>query len=87
MTLTDTGKLKPAPEPFREILKRLEVTADESLMIGDWPERDMVGAAAVGMKSVFARYGDTFDTVESGADYEIDDFNEILDIIDRENES
>ena len=78
--------MKPAPEPFREILSRLEVSADEALMIGDWPERDMVGAASVGMKSVFARYGDTFDTVKSGADYEIDDFNEILDIIDKENE-
>ncbi|MCH8304974.1 MAG: HAD-IA family hydrolase [Candidatus Marinimicrobia bacterium] len=87
VTLTDTGKLKPSPEPFREILSRLEVSADEALMIGDWPERDMVGAASVGMKSVFARYGDTFDTVKSGADYEIDDFNEILDIIDKENES
>ncbi|MCH7819058.1 MAG: HAD-IA family hydrolase [Candidatus Marinimicrobia bacterium] len=87
VTSTDTGKLKPAPEPFKEILKRLQVSADEALMIGDWPERDMVGAAAVGMKSVFARYGDSFDTIDSGADYVIDDFNEILDIIDRENES
>lgn len=87
VTSTDTGKLKPAPEPFKEILRRLQVRADEALMIGDWPERDMVGAAAVGMKSVFARYGDSFDTVDSGADYVIDDFNEILDIIDRENES
>ncbi len=87
VTSTDTGKLKPAPEPFKEILRRLQVSADEALMIGDWPERDMVGAAAVGMKSVFARYGDSFDTVDSGADYVIDDFNEILDIIDRENES
>ncbi|MCH7955602.1 MAG: HAD-IA family hydrolase [Candidatus Marinimicrobia bacterium] len=87
VTSTDTGKLKPAPEPFKEILKRLQVSADEALMIGDWPERDMVGAAAVGMKSVFARYGDSFDTIDSGADYVIDDFKEILDIIDKENES
>lgn len=87
VTSTDTGKLKPAPEPFKEILKRLQVSADEALMIGDWPERDMVGAAAVGMKSVFARYGDSFDTIDSGADYVIDDFKDILDIIDKENES
>lgn len=87
VTSTDTGKLKPAPEPFKEILRRLQVNADEALMIGDWPERDMVGAAAVGMKSVFARYGDSFDTIDSGADYVIDDFKDILDIIDKENES
>lgn len=85
VTSTDTGKLKPDPEPFREILRRLDVTADEALMVGDWPERDVAGAAAVGMKTVFARYGDTFDTVDSGADYEIDDFDDILGIIDKEN--
>ena len=85
VTLTDTGKLKPDPEPFREILRRLDVTAEEALMIGDWPERDVAGASAVGMKTVFARYGDTFDTVDSGADYEIDDFDDILGIIDKEN--
>ena len=34
----------------------------ESLMIGDWAERDVVGARSLGMKTVFARYGDTFDT-------------------------
>ena len=44
VTLTDTGKLKPDPEPFREILRRLDVTAEEALMIGDWPERDVAGA-------------------------------------------
>ena len=37
------------------------------------------------MRTVFARYGDTFDTVDSGADYEIDDFDDILGIIDKEN--
>ena len=85
VTFTDTGKRKPDPEPLKEILRRLDVTADEALMVGDWPERDVAGAAAVGMKTVFARYGDTFDTVDSGADYEIDDFDDILGIIDKEN--
>jgi hypothetical protein len=34
---------------------------------------------------VFARYGDTFGTVESHADYDITDVSELLEIIDREN--
>ena len=42
-------------------------------MIGDWPERDVVGAKQIGMKTIFARYGDTFATVESGADWDIND--------------
>jgi len=31
----------------------------------------MVGAAQVGLRTAFARYGDTFGTVNSGADYEL----------------
>jgi len=85
VTFEDTGERKPSPKPFRRALELLEVDAEEVLMIGDWPERDMIGAAGVGMKTVFARYGDTFGTVDSGADYEIDDIAEILTILDKIN--
>jgi putative hydrolase of the HAD superfamily len=72
---------KPNREPFVEVLRRLGVRAEEALMIGDWAERDVVGAAQVGMKTIFARYGDTFGTVVSHADYEIDDITQIIDIV------
>ena len=55
-------------------------------MVGDWPERDMVGAARLGMKTVFARYGDTKGVAESGADFEIDDIHDLLSIIERLNQ-
>ena len=45
-------------------------------MVGDWPERDMVGAARLGIPTVFARYGDTKGVTESGADHEIDDIKQ-----------
>jgi len=57
-------------------------------MVGDWPERDLVGAREVGMYTVFARYGFVFDRKpvgREGADYVIDDIREILDIVDRLN--
>jgi putative hydrolase of the HAD superfamily len=54
-------------------------------MVGDWEERDVVGAAKVGMKTVFARYGDTFGTVESNADYEVNDIVELIEIVRNEN--
>jgi putative hydrolase of the HAD superfamily len=54
-------------------------------MIGDWAERDVVGAKGLGMKTVFARYGDTFDTKESGADFDVDDVFELVGIVDRLN--
>lgn len=81
----DTGKRKPDAAPFLVVLDRLSVDSEQTLMVGDRPERDMVGASRLGMKTVFARYGDTFDTVDSGADYEIDDFLELVDIVKKEN--
>ena len=86
VTYEDTGELKPSPAPFLRALDLLGVTAKEALMVGDWPERDMVGASKLGMKTVFARYGDTFGTVNSGADYELSDIIQLLAIVDRLNE-
>src|SRR5262245_33329719 len=85
VTFEDTGERKPSPAPFREVLRRLGVEAKASLMIGDWAERDVVGARSLGMKTVFARYGDTFETQESGADYDIDDVFQLVAIVDELN--
>jgi len=85
VTFDDTGERKPAAAPFREVLRRLGVEPVESLMIGDWAERDVVGAKSLGMTTVFARYGDTFDTKESGADHDVDDILELVGIVDRLN--
>ncbi len=85
VTFEDTGIRKPDPAPFVKILSLLGVKPYEALMIGDWAERDMVGAAKVGMKTVFARYGDTFGTVETNADYEVNDIAELIDIVMNEN--
>jgi putative hydrolase of the HAD superfamily len=85
VTFDDTHARKPSPEPFTEALKRLEVRPEESLMVGDWAERDVLGAAQVGMKTIFARYGDTFGTVVSHADYEVEDISQVVDIVKEEN--
>ena len=85
VTFDDTGERKPAAAPFREVLRRLGARPQESLMVGDWAERDVVGGRSLGMKTVFARYGDTFATRESGADYDVDDVFELIDIVDRLN--
>jgi putative hydrolase of the HAD superfamily len=85
VTFDDTGKRKPSPEPFKLLLKRLEVAPEEAIMVGDWVERDIVGAAAVGMKTAFARYGDTFNTKSHNADYELSDISELIKIVEKEN--
>ncbi len=85
LAFEDTGEHKPSPVPFKTVLDELGLKPEEALMIGDWPERDIVGASELGMKTVFARYGDTFGVESSGADYEIDDISSLLGIIDELN--
>jgi len=85
VTFEDTNERKPHPAPFMLALEKLGVKPEQALMLGDWAERDIIGAKKVGMKTVFARYGDTFDTVISGGDYDANDIQELIGIIRKEN--
>jgi len=85
VTYDDTGKRKPDPEPFLEILHRLNSKPNEALMVGDWAERDISGAAKLGMKTAFAKYGDTFNTKIHNADYELNSIEDLIEIIKNEN--
>ena len=81
VTFDDTNKRKPAKEPFQKIIDEFNIPANEMIMVGDWPERDVIGAKQIGMKTAFAKYGDTFGTINSGADYDLEDISEVYDII------
>ena len=81
LTFDDTGVRKPSPKPFEMALDILQAKPEEVLMIGDWPERDVVGAKQIGMKTIFARYGDTFGTVDSGADWDVNDIYDLIGIV------
>ena len=81
LTFDDTGVRKPSPKPFQMALDYLKIEPNEAIMIGDWPERDVVGAKEIGMKTIFARYGDTFGTVDSGADWDVNNVYEVVNII------
>jgi putative hydrolase of the HAD superfamily len=85
VTFNDTGFRKPSPKPFKKISKLLNVSPLESIMVGDWPERDVIGAKQLGMKTIFAKYGDVFGTSDSGADFDIMNVQEIIEIINKEN--
>lgn len=80
----DTGKTKPAPEPFLKALGVLGTKPQETIMLGEWVDRDIKGAKALGIRTVWAKYGDTSGSKSSNADYEIDDIIELLDIVERE---
>ena len=87
ITFDDSGERKPSAVPFKMSLEALQLEPKETIMVGDWPERDVVGAQQIGMKTAFARYGDTFGTVNSGADWDLVDIYQLVMIINEYNDS
>ncbi|MDP3541111.1 MAG: TIGR02253 family HAD-type hydrolase [Elusimicrobiota bacterium] len=85
ITSEDFGVKKPDPKPFRKALEVLGTKPEETYMVGDWPDRDVKGAKAAGIRAVWAKYGDTFGTKESGAEVDIEDIYEVVGIIKKEN--
>jgi putative hydrolase of the HAD superfamily len=74
---------KPAHEPFMVALDMLRSTADEVLLVGDSPRRDIEPAKNLGFRTVYARYGDRFSDDRSSvqADYIIDSLAELPGIL------
>lgn len=52
IVIADPPFLKPAPEPFIKILKRLNVNSSESIYVGDDVERDFVTANELGFYTI-----------------------------------
>ncbi len=81
ITADDVGAKKPAPLGFQKALEALGTGPRETLMVGDWAERDIAGAKALGIRTAWAKYGDTFETKDSGAEFELDDIADLIAII------
>ncbi len=77
----DTGEAKPSSLPFRKALKELNVKPEEAIMVGDWPEKDILGAQKAGMKACWASYGEIRVTPKIKADFEIKRFGKLLNIV------
>ncbi len=71
---------KPSPVPLLEVMKRFGAAKDEAVMIGD-SNYDIEAARAAGIKAFAVTYG--FRSRESlkDADYIIDKFDELLNIL------
>lgn len=71
---------KPSPVPLLEVMKRFGAAKDEAVMIGD-SSYDIQAAKAAGVKVIAVTYG--FRSMESlkDADYIIDRFDELLNIL------
>lgn len=73
---------KPSPLPLITAAQRLDVAPEYCLMIGD-SQFDMVAGRRASMKTCGVTYGFRGKAilVESGADYLVDSFDEILDLL------
>lgn len=85
VTFDETGERKPSARPFLTVLDHLQTPPGEALMVGDWAERDIAGAKAVGMQTAFAHYGDVLGTKDHGADYDLHDIADLIAIVDQQN--
>lgn len=77
-----TSADKPNPKGFLEAVRKFELQPQEVMMVGDWPEKDMVGAKKVGCVTCFAEYGHTVgDKNIAKPDYVIRKIEDLLTII------
>jgi putative hydrolase of the HAD superfamily len=76
---------KPRPEPFLFALEMMQAGNDEVILVGDSPHRDIAPCRELGIKSVYARYGDRFASTRDSVatDYVIDRMTELPGIIER----
>jgi len=82
VTFDDTGQKKPSKFPFLRATEKLGVKPEDVLFVGDWPERDIRGAKALGMKTAFAKYGNTKKTGEKiEADFVLNSIEDLLKIL------
>lgn len=85
VTFDDTGERKPSPKPFKKIIELMNIKPERAIMVGDWAERDIVGAKNIGMITAWAKYGNQFDTETSGADWELEDIYDLIGVINKIN--
>jgi putative hydrolase of the HAD superfamily len=74
---------KPAHEPFLFALEMMKTSPSEALFIGDSPRRDIEPCRHLGIRTVYARYGDRFslDRSQVPADFIIDTLAELPEIL------
>ena len=68
------GIKKPDPQIFKRALEQLNVSANESIFVGDHPENDVKAAQNVGIKGIWKK---DFQWENVKADIIVDDFTEL----------
>ena len=77
-TSESTNYLKPHPEPFLELAKRMNLRPEEILYVGNSYSKDIIGASSVGMKTAFLSFGNKKENI---ADFTFTDYRRLYDFI------
>jgi putative hydrolase of the HAD superfamily len=82
----EVGYLKPQSEIYEIALERMKTIPKKCVFVGDGGSDELKGANELGMKTILTGYllkkeGKELDSIKNFADYYIDDFKEIISII------
>lgn len=82
---SDAGVRKPAPKIFLQTLDEMRVAPDETIHVGDMPNRDVRGAHDAGMRAVWLnRTGIELQPDEEQPDWAIRELGALSAIVDQE---
>lgn len=83
ITKADARKQKTHAAPYKAVLRELKIKPEEAVMVGDRIARDVDTAKKLGLKTIYARYGDIHQAErgKSGADAEIDSVAEVVKVV------
>lgn len=76
----DTTRHKPDPEPLNECLRRLGLTADEALYVGD-AHSDLEASRNAGMDFAYAKWGSHSPVTREEADYYLEHPGDLMEIL------
>jgi FMN hydrolase / 5-amino-6-(5-phospho-D-ribitylamino)uracil phosphatase len=81
VSATQVGAAKPDAQVFRAACERLRLDPGQILHIGDHPVQDILGAARIGMRTVWINRTGAQWEHEPGADYEVTSLERVLDLL------
>jgi putative hydrolase of the HAD superfamily len=77
----ELGCGKPEPEPLLTALQTLAIPPEAAIMVGDSLERDVAGARAAGVRSVWVNRTGSQHRDGPAPDHEVADLNGLLELL------
>ena len=77
------NKRKPSPEIFQKALKKIGITAENTVFVGDTADADIIGAKATGMKTIFIERRVQKEAERACPDQTIKSLSELIEAIEQ----